>query len=57
MRGFLKPKNIIVWFGVLIKVHINSDPILGPSFKVKKKKKKKKTHTHTKKKKKKTMMA
>ena len=20
MRGFLKPKNIIVWFGVLIKV-------------------------------------
>ena len=58
--GFLKPKNIIVWFGVLIKVHINSDPILGPRFKLKKTKKKKqkqkqnkKTHTH----KKKTMMA
>ena len=37
MWGFLKPKNIIVWFGVLIKVHINSDPILGPRFKLKKK--------------------
>ena len=35
MSGFLKPKNIIVWFGVLIKVHINSDPILGPRFKLK----------------------
>ena len=57
MRGFLKPKNIIVWFGVLIKVHINLDPILGPRFKLKKKNKQKnpkKTHTH---KKTKTMMA
>ena len=48
MRGFLKPKNIIVWFGVLIKVHINSDPILGPRFKLKIKNKKK-THTQKKK--------
>ena len=39
MRGFLKPKNVIVWFVVLIKVHINSDPILGPRFKFKKKEK------------------
>ena len=23
MKGFLKPKHIIVWFGVLIKVHID----------------------------------
>ena len=45
MRGFLKPKNVIVWFGVLIKVHINSDPILGPRFKFKKKKN---PHTHKK---------
>ena len=36
MRGFLKPKNVIDWFGVLIKAHINSDPILGPRFKMKK---------------------
>ena len=49
MRGFLKPKNVIVWFGVLIKVHLNSDPMLGPRFKFEKKKnthKKKHTHTH-----------
>ena len=42
MRGFLKPENIIVWFGVLIKVHINSDPILGQRFKLKT------THTYKK---------
>ena len=42
MWGFLKPKNVIVWFGVLIKVHVNSDQILSPRFKLKKKKKKKK---------------
>ena len=40
MRVFLKPKNIIVWFGVLIKVHINSDLILGPRFKLKQRTKK-----------------
>ena len=45
----MKPKNVIVWFGVLIKVHINADPILGPRFKLKKKKKKKTAHTHKKK--------
>ena len=45
MKGFLKPKNIIVWFGVLIKVHINSDPLLGPKFKLGKKKKS--THKKT----------
>ena len=44
MRGFLKPKNIIVWFGVLIKVHMNSDPILGPRFKLKNENKKKPIH-------------
>ena len=50
MKECLKPKNIIVWFGVLIKVHINSDPILGQRFKLKKTKKKqtkkKKTDTN-----------
>ena len=46
MRGFLKPKSVIVWFGVLIKVHINSDPILDPRFKLKKQQQKnKQTHT------------
>ena len=27
MMGFLKPKNLIVWFSVLIKVPINSDSV------------------------------
>ena len=47
----MKSKNFIVWFGVLIKVHKNMDPILGPRFKLKNKtktKKKKKTHTKNK---------
>ena len=46
MRGFLKPKNVVVWFGVLIKVHSNSDPILSPKFKLEKNNKKQKQNTH-----------
>ena len=37
MRGFLNPKNVIVWFGVLIKVHKKLRPNSGSKFKLGKK--------------------